>query len=467
MSGKLEPARCGTLAFVKRLLPGLVCFALVGCDAPMEPLDAALDAGTDAAIDAAMIDDAGMIDDAASPGGRVVYPIDRRHSPITEDLVTSMRSVRERGPDLSDDVFAKVGASATQSVHFMHCFAGANVDLDGRDHLQATIDHFLAGDAAGTNPYERESVTAIAGWHAGRALTETDPPPIEIEVETILPGYAIVMYGTNDTNIVSDEQYGRNMLDLTDFLLDRGVVPILSTFMPRDDSEIADARVPLFNLMIRGIAQARGIPLVDFHRELMMLPDHGLSSDLVHPSTYQEGGVYAPCVFTADGLRYGYDIRNLITIEAFDRVRRTLLDGEPAPDLDVERTIGDGSPDNPFEITSLPFTDVRSTFFSPHRLLSTYTGCAASQNESGPELFYRMDLRSTTSVRAVVVSRTGVDVDVHLLDASASEAGCIARAHQELSMVALTPGTYYFALDTFTTAERELAGEYLFVVLEE
>jgi hypothetical protein len=403
--------------------------------------------------------DAGMPD--AGPRGRVIYPTDRRHSPITEDLAAGLRAVRERGPDLSEDVFAKVGASATQSTSFLHCFAGSNVELDGRDALQPTIDHFLGGDADGTTPFDRESVTAIAGWHAGRALRETDPPPIEIEVETILPGFAVVMYGTNDVGIVSDETYGRNMLDLADYLLDRGVVPIFTSIMPRDDSTEADARVPLFNTIVRGIAQARGFPFVDFHRELVSLPDHGLSSDDVHPSRYPMGA----CVFTEQGLAYGYNIRNLITIEALDRALAA-TEGVAAPDTGVDRIAGDGSPLAPFEIAALPFTDVRDTFFSAHRNLNEYTGCAAPQDESGPELLYRLELTRPTDVHAIVVSRAGVDVDVHLLDATASEAGCIERDHQELR-AALDAGVYYLALDSFTSSDGEEAGEYLLVVQEE
>jgi hypothetical protein len=443
------------------------CALLTACDGELAPSDAALhDGGVDAGatdagtpiLDAEIPEDAGRL-------GRVVYPLDRRHSPLTADLAENLQAIRERGPDLQDDVFAKVGASATQSGHFMHCFAGTRVDLDGRVALQTTIDHFLAGDADGTSPFERESVTAIAGWHAGRALTETDPPPIEVEVETILPGYAIVMYGTNDVYIVSAETYGQNMLDLTDFLLDRGVVPVLSTFMPNDRDPEQDALVPLYNLVLRGIAQARGTPFVDYHRELVVLPDHGLSSDLIHPSTYRIGSVFAPCVFTAEGLGYGYNIRNLVTIESFDRVRR-VVEGEAAPDEDVVRMAGDGSPAAPFEIASLPFTDVRDTFFSPHRRLSSYSGCDATQDESGPELLYRLVLDSPTTVRAMVVSRRGVDVDLHLLDESASEAGCIARAHREITM-SLLAGTYHFALDSFTSSAGEQAGEYLFLVMED
>jgi hypothetical protein len=66
------------------------------------------------------------------------------------------------------------------------------------------------------------------------------------------------------------------MLDIVDAMLAAGAIPVMSTIPPRDDSAAADARVPLFNAIVRGIAQGRGVPLVDFHRALVPLTEHGL-----------------------------------------------------------------------------------------------------------------------------------------------------------------------------------------------
>lgn len=449
----------------------LLLVLLAGCDAPIGAPDGGGDAGAtveDAGIDAALRDggdaDAGPLD--AGPRGRVIYPFDRRHSPITEDVAAGLRGIRAREPAMQDDVFAKIGASATASTSFLHCFAGSNVQLDGRDVLRGTIDHFLAGDASGTDPFTRDSLCATPGWHAGRAL-EGDPAPVDQELDAIVPRFAVVMYGTNDVGIVTVERYGQNMLDLVDALADRGVIPLMTSVMPRDDDPIADARVPIFNLAVRGIAQGRGVPFVDFHRELVLLPDHGIGADGVHPTTYLEGGLQAPCVFTPEGLTAGYDVRNLITIEQLDRVRRVVLAGEPAPEADAPRMQGDGSPTDPFAIEALPFTDLRSTLFSEHRRIDRYDGCGADQDESGPELLYRLVLDDVSRVRAWVISRPGVDVDIHLLDETGTAAGCLARDHRELT-ADLPAGTYHFAIDTFVDAEGvELAGEYLLLVTTE
>jgi hypothetical protein len=65
----------------------------------------------------------------------------------------------------------------------------------------------------------------------------------------------------------------------------------------------------------------------------------------------------------------------------------------------------------------------------------------------------------------MVFDRGDVDVDIHLLDESATEAGCLMRAHQ-IIQTTLQPGTYFFALDTFVSGGQPKPGEYLFTVLE-
>ena len=442
-----------------RFFAPLGALIAAGCEAALgSPADASSpDASADAGIDA------GPTPADAGASGRVIYPIDRTQSPLTEDLALGLRAVLPRATDLSDDVLAKVGASATASPSFLRCFAGTSVDLDGRDALQETVAHFAAGDAAGSDPFTRESLCAVPGWHAGRALSG-DPAPIDQEVEGILPRFAVVMYGTNDLGIVTPETYARNMLALTDRLLDRGVIPLLTTIMPRDDSASAGAQVPLFNLVVRAVAQGRGVPLIDFHRELAALPDHGLGPDGVHPSTYYASGAYRACVFTQEGLRFGYNIRNSITLEALDRVRRTVLEGVGAPDADAPRQAGAGTHASPYAIGALPYTDVRSTLFSSERALARYDGCGASQDESGPEIVYRLELGAPATLVARVFSREGVDVDLHLVDDTSSEQGCLLRDDREIT-ASLDAGTYYFVLDTYVSAAGERAGEYVFVLM--
>jgi len=410
--------------------------------------------------DASATADAGEPD---PPDGLPRYAVGRRHSPLTPAVVERLLEVP--APGAQADVFAKIGASITVSRNFMHCFAGGHVDLAGRDALQATIDHFLAGDAGGTDPFTRDSVSATVGWSAGAALAG-EPSPLDREVAALAPVVAVIMYGTNDIQQRSPDRYGDQLLTLVDTLLGYGVVPLLSTIPPRDDDEWADGQVPVYNALVRAAAQGRLVPLVDFHAELAALPDHGLGPDGIHPTTYRPGGAARACALTAEGLRSGYNVRNLITLEALDRLRQTLLDGRAPPDAAAPVLEGDGSPDEPFRIASLPFSDLRDTTDSPWRRLNRYSGCDADQDESGPEWLYRLELERRVRLRAVVTDRGDTDVDVHLLSAGGGEADCVDRAHTEAS-AEVGPGTVWLAVDSYVSGGQERTGEYLLAVVGE
>lgn len=392
------------------------------------------------------------------------YPSDRTHSPITATLARSLRAVAARGAMRRADVFAKVGDSITaEPSAFLGCFAGSAVDLGGRTTLQPSIDLFRAGDAGGTNPFARRSHAAVSGRSAVFAITGS-PSPLSMEVDEIAPRYAVVMFGTNDVQLSASPgtyafSYASNMLAIVDQLLAGGTIPILSTIPPRDDMPALDAWVPEYNLIVRGIAQGRQIPLVDYHRELLALPGHGLGPDQVHPSASPQG----VCKLTAAGLQYGYNVRNLVTLTALDRARRA-LEGEPPPDADAPPVGGDGTLATPHGIDALPFVDLGDTSRATSRALATYTGCNAAQDEGGPEIAYRLTVTSPTMLRAKVMVRGDVDVDLHLLSGP-TEAACLQRHDREISEP-LAPGAYLLVVDSFVPpGGAAKAGEYLLVVM--
>jgi hypothetical protein len=413
-------------------------FDALALDAAVPPApDAALDAGADAGPPPAL--------------GRVIYAEGRAHSPITEDIAAALRAVPAGASD--PHVLAKIGDSITVSTSFFHCFAGTRVDLAGRSELQPTIDWFLAGDAAGTDPFTRTSLAATVGWGAS-APHAGAPSPRDREIAANQSRYASVMYGTNDVGFRTPFAFAANVLDITDRLLAAGAIPILSSIPPRDDDPAADARVPLFNLFVRGIAQGRGVPFVDFHRELVPLAGHGLGPDDVHPSTAPAGA----CSFTAASLAYGFDVRNLLVLGALDRTRHA-LDAEPAPDPSAPRIAGLGTHADPFVVDRFPFTDLRDTSASTEDVLDVY-GCSTA-DESGPEIVYALDVPTAATLHVWLVDRGTVDVDLHVVDAGGT---CLARNDQEIS-VSVPAGPYRLVLDTFVDATGvERAGEALVVL---
>ncbi len=444
-----------------RALGIVVAVVLAGCDGSLV-IDR--DAGrSDSATDPpdGGPDDASASADAAFPDagppplvGPVLYPAGQRHSPITSDLAERYREVAARDDTLLSDVFMKAGASSTVSTNFLHCFAGTNVNLDGRP-LDATLTRFRNGSAAGVSPFVRVSECATIGWSANAPLAG-DPAPLEIEHAAIGPRFAAVMYGTNDVGFRTIDAFARDLDRIAELLLDWGTIPLMTTIPPRDDDPLVDARVPLFNLAIRAIAQGRGVPLIDYHRELSMLPHHGLSADGVHPTASPLGA----CVLTQAGLLHGYNIRNLITLEQLDRAARA-LDGETL-DPDAPRLTGQGTADDPHPVAIFPFAVRGDTRRSTSRMIDQY-GCSTS-NESGPEVVYQLVLDAPRRVTAAAVSMSGVDVDIHLLRDRFAADACIARDNRSVT-VDLSAGTYFIVADSFVSSSgAELAGEYLLLV---
>ncbi len=428
--------------------------ALDATDAGATDADAsAVDAGT-GTLDAGM-SDAGMPGPPTS--GPLLYPFDRAHSPLPLDVADALRDLAARGPSQREDVFAKVGDSITATPTFLQCFAGTRVDLGGRGALQATIDHFRAGDAAGTTPFERTSVAAVSGWSASAALAGS-PSPLTQELNAVHPRFASLMFGTNDAGFVDLDSYGRNMTALVDGMLAVGTLPVLSSIPPRDDSSTADARVPVFNAVVRALAQSRGLPFVDFHRALLPLARHGLASDGVHPQTSTLGA----CNLTPAGLTMGGNVRNLLVLEALDRLRRTVVLGEDALDAEAPRLRGTGTNADPFAVPSLPFAGHADTRVEGERAVARWDACSMA-DEGGPEVRFRFHLDAPTRITAAVSSGRGADLDIHLLPARGGPADCLVRDNRQVARD-LPAGDWDVVVDTFVGRGGALPGE-LFVAI--
>lgn len=405
------------------------------------------------------------------PEPEVRYPAMGIHSPITAGLAAHLRRIAGRGLGLRDDVFMKVGASGSASRLLMSCFAASEVRLGEFERLRPTLSAFQAARAGDTTPLDRRSLAARNGMGAGWAISGR-PAPVDAEIAAIQPRYAVVAYGANDMHLgrsfwVALGPFGRNLLTLTDRLVSRGVIPILSTIAPRDDNPEADLWVPVYNAVIRAVAQARQVPLLDLHNGLLTLPGHGRANDKLHANVYAPHGVVQPCAFEEAALAYGYNLRNLVTLQALDRVRRAILPGateEPHFDPAPPAMGGDGSPATPWEIAALPLSDARDLSRSRQLAYERYSGCGEGRAEGGPELIYRLRLAKATALRIVLINTGQAEVDLVLLDRTASPDGCVARADQRLEGT-LLPGVYHLVVDTYLHQGLPRWGEYLLVVV--
>ncbi len=415
--------------------------------------DAPFDAPDDAASDAV---------ETVIPPSPTRYPEGRIHSPITPFVKDHLLGILNADDALQDDVFMKVGDSITVDNRFLKCLASPmtlpDVDQD------AAAQFFRGGDAAGTTPFDRVSLAALGGRTASWAVTGS-PSPIAQEVDAISPRFAVIMFGTNDIGWYPDNigsmlrWYGDAMIRLVDGLLPQGIVPVLSSIPQRGDDAVLDLWVPTINAIVRGLAETRQVPFVDYHLALEPLPNHGLGSDGVHPN----GATAGACDFTTAGLQYGQNMRNLTTVEVLTRLHQTLILDEPAPDVGGRVLEGTGTVTDPIRVDALPFSDWQDTANGTSRAFDAYP-CGTGQDESGPEFVYRLELTDTQRLRMMILDVGNVDIDLYLLDESGQPAGCLARNDTVLAGT-LTPGVYHVVADTYVSGGVEHVGGYLLVIL--
>lgn len=392
--------------------------------------------------------DGGQDGGPEGPLPRTLYPEGARHSPITLDVVARMQMIA--ATQVRDgQVFAKVGDSLTVAPEFLNCFGGGAVALGSHATLAPTLMHFRAGNAAGTSPFARASVAARGGTTAVDAMTGT-PCPLQREIDTIDPRIAVTMFGTNEVRFGwTVHEYGVGLWSLVDETIANGTVPILSTIPPMNGDPGADARIPTFNRVVRAIAQGRGVPLVDLHRGLVPLANRGLAQDGIHLTASAQGG----CDLTDAGLAAGYNVRNLFTLEALARTTAA-LDGVAADSSAPQRS-GAGTVADPV-LGELPLMDLGDTRTGSSEV-ATYA-CSGRQL-FGHEIVYRLDLAAQTTLAAHVITRTGVDVDVHVLTGSAAGA-CVASGDQ-LAVATVSAGPVFIVVDGPDVGSE---GEFVLVV---
>jgi hypothetical protein len=199
------------------------------------------------------------------------------------------------------------------------------------------------------------------------------------------------------------------------------------------------------------------------------LPGAGLSGDGIHPSacgaeTCRFDDAVSSC--GARWLQYGYNVRNLVTLEALQRVKQVLADGAVSLDASPVRWAGEGSWAVPFTTAQLPFTDLRDTSREGARAVSSYA-CAGAVAAPGPEVVYRFTLARPAALRiAVLDGTTHLDgagrFALALLDGSGKPTGCLRSSDRTIAG-AFPAGTYHLVVDTAGPAG---GGEYALVVVE-
>lgn len=269
------------------------------------------------------------IADVATPAPAGPLPPGVR--PLAPEVVAHLRAIHERGITRGnrDKVFSRVGDSLSVSHFFLRAIGEGHAQLGAYAYLQDVIDHYSAINAREGNAFVNPSLATGVGWAAWGALEpansdanlcRTGETPLVCEYRVTRPSVALIMFGTNDVGYIDPITYRQTLQQILDISLEMGVIPILSTIPNRPGLE---DRVQLYNDAVRSLADENAIPLWDYAVAMADLPDQGLHTDGVHPST-PPAGYRASVHFTQPHLQYGYTMRNLTALAMLDQVWRAL-----------------------------------------------------------------------------------------------------------------------------------------------
>jgi hypothetical protein len=391
------------------------------------------------------------------------YPGDQLLSPVTEYSVQKMKEIMAKNNGRAGNVFAKIGDShfAPYSL-FMYCFAKNSVNLGDATFLQKVIDTFKGGNP---NPFSRDSESAVVGKTAKWA---NDGGYITKEISKMNPRFAFIGYGTNDMGAYSNndgwftslENYYNQYKKSLSTIINAGVIPmVVGTGLRNDYTNLGDHAprhfVPVFNAVNRGLAEYYQIPYFNLALAMKDLKNYGVTTkDNVHHNSSGE-----PCNFTGDNMKYGANARNRYSIEMLHKAWSAVIQNEPAPDTVIPFE-GTGKKADPYKITSIPYTHNHTTVGGENNY-STYI--CRDLSEKGPEIIYQLNVTQKMRIRAFVVSSSGHDMDIYLKN-TLDDNSCATRGDHWVESE-LSPGTYYFVVDTFGE-DASKAGEYLFGIVE-
>ncbi|MDH3199378.1 MAG: SGNH/GDSL hydrolase family protein [Myxococcales bacterium] len=236
-------------------------------------------------------------------------------------VAANVLAIHAQNPELRDDAFAKMGGSSVASKAFLYCFATPYVDLGDHADLQETIDQFRTGRR---NSFNRQSLAAGVSWNL-RYVIGGRPAHFREEIDATRARWALIFFGGNDAQNQNERVYARRLVYLVEQLAAMGVVPVLGSASPRRN-KTKDRWIQRFNAITRAVATHWYLPHVDYHGAMSELPRKGLARDGVHPNVLGRGGVRRACQLTEKGLRYGNNLRNFLTLEMLDALRRVVAD---------------------------------------------------------------------------------------------------------------------------------------------
>ena len=261
------------------------------------------------------------------PGSQAYVPQPASGLPVISGITKNARNIFLKGQELGNrpNVFSKIGDSITYDSNFLGPIGNGRTLWYGYEHLAPASRYFMQVKARTGNSFNNDTLAAFPGWEAidltdsSKALSGClGHAPLDCELMQTKPSVAIIMIGTNDSTGHEDLAWFQGYIDLIiEKCIEAGVIPVMSTVPWNAYEDIAP-----YNAAIIESARAHDVPVLDTYGAFETLPNHGVGEDGVHPTVPPNGNT---ADFSSSGLNYGYNMRNLITLQMLDAIWRQVL----------------------------------------------------------------------------------------------------------------------------------------------
>jgi hypothetical protein len=261
--------------------------------------------------------------------------------PLLDNMDTDeVRVIFEHGQTLGmrADVFTRVGDSNSTSRGFLMPVGAEDYSCDfgAYSYLQETVDFFSVSPEEGErNSFDSVSVAAVVGLSSAAALDpfwvdgnvcQANESPLSCEYRLVQPSVAIIMLGLMDADLEDfDVDVAReNIRAITNFSIERGVIPVWTTFpvlADNADDHPSWVNGVNFNAAVLDIVEEYQTPVINLWQGVQSFYNNGIGRDRIHLAENGE----AFCSFTRYEQVVGGTLRNLLTLQALDLLRRNVL----------------------------------------------------------------------------------------------------------------------------------------------
>lgn len=189
------------------------------------------------------------------------------------NVIDNVRLIHARGQQLgrSPYAFMKIGDSTIEYPYFFINFDQKRYKLGVYDYLQATIDHFAGyfGRRSAAVKTGQHSWTVMNSAWVNRSDCTRRETPITCELRLSNPSVALIRLGPNDAGNI--KLFEKNFRPLIEYLIDQGVIPILSTKADRQPGMI-DVNDPIAYQRGHAMQNLTALMALDAVRRVVMSP---------------------------------------------------------------------------------------------------------------------------------------------------------------------------------------------------